>query len=113
MHAVLMLIGPRVKPSLLDDISNTFQVSDYFRSERDDNMRFVAAQCVAAVIHCIASKQERDEMIVGLLDIDDDEDDWRSIEYDLNSLAFVIFDATVYGESLHEAYHADIEQTFL
>ena len=113
MRAVLMLIGPKIKPSVLDDISNTFQVSDAFRSERDDNLRFSASQCVAAVIHCIASSEERDEMIVSLLDIDDDDDDWRSIEYDLNSLAFVIFDCSVYGESLHSAYHDDIEQTFL
>merc|ERR1712173_253288 len=72
-----------------------------------------AAQCVAAIIHCIASTEERDEMVVALLDIDDDDDDWRSIEYDLNSLAFLVGDASVYQQAVHEAYAADIESTFL
>jgi len=112
MSNVLNLIGVRVKPTILDDISNTFQVSDHFRTERDDVLRFTASKCVAAIIHCIVDEEEKDEMIVTLLDIDDDDDDWRSIEYDLNSLAFIISDTTVYTQSIHEKYKNDIIQTF-
>merc|ERR1712032_654081 len=115
MFRVLRLIGPsRIKSSILDDICSTFCVSDVYRSERDDSLRFVAAPCVAAIIHCFANESEQcDAMIVALLDIDDDDDDWRSIEYDLNSLAFLVADPTVYRQSVHEAYSDDIEQTFL
>lgn len=111
MSSVLYKIGTRVKPQILADVQNTFSLSDSFRSERDDSLRAAASKCVAATVHCMAEPAGKEQMIVSLLDIDE-EDDWRSIEYDLNSLAFIIADDTVYTESVHESYSEDIATMF-
>ena len=112
MSKVLMFVGPKVKPQILNDINNTFSMTDNFRIERDDSLRFAASKCVASIVHCMQSHDDRDEIISNLLDIDE-EDDWRSIEYDLNSLAFIIGNDTIYNLSIHESYQNDIQQTFI
>merc|ERR1711971_1330534 len=79
----------KLKPTTLAALRGSFCESDRFRTEPDDALRLAAARCVAALAHCAQSDEEREELLVGMLDVDE-EDDWRSIEYDLSSLAFVL-----------------------
>lgn len=111
MSSVLLKVGPRVKPQILANVQTTFSDNDTFRSERDDSLRAAASKCVASAIHCMADEHAKHEQIVDLLDIDEEED-WRSIEYDLNSLAFIIADTATYTKSVHHQYSSDIATTF-
>eukprot|EP01083_Nonionella_stella_P091569 256072_1 len=113
MSHVLSKVGPKVKPAILADIDGTFNSTDVFRSERDDSLRFAASKCIASMVHCLSNREERTQMICNLLDIDAGDDDWRSIEYDLNSLAFLIRNRTVYDAHIHEQFAQDIEETVL
>jgi len=113
MSKVLRLrsVAPRVKAAIVNDIHATLSLSDKFRTHKDDALRFGASQCAAAVIHCMHSDEEKEQSMVSMLDVDED-DDWRSIEYDLNALAFVVGDASVYTAALHASYHNDVQRTF-
>ena len=118
MADILLSIGSKkqIKAAILNDIKSTFIINahDFFKTERDDSLRFYAAKCAASVACCLSNEAEKEQIIVSLLDVEDeDEADWRSIEYDLNSLAFIINNNNkMYTFAMHESYGDDIEKTF-
>ncbi len=43
---------------ILNDINNTFNESDIFRLQKDDNLRLIASKCIAGVINCCSNQQK-------------------------------------------------------